>query len=218
MKFNKIGLYFGSFNPMHVGHVHVVKQALKIAIDKLCLVVSPQSPFKDLKTLAPYDDRIEMARLTLKDNKLDDRVEVVKWEKDKYPSFTIETLKEASKIYEGQELVMCMGLDNFLEIDKWKDPKDLLEKYSIYVIPRDTDDVSSVISKKVHELKKNITEDIKSVSYSNPFDTISVSATEIRKYIEKGKFFNGLLTPSVENYIKEKKLYGFKEDGKKVGV
>lgn len=205
--YNIIGLYFGSFNPMHIGHLYVIRKALKTAIDKLCLVVSPQSPFKDVNTLASYSDRVEMAKLTIKDAKLDDRVEVVLWEKDKYPSFTIDTLKEASETYKNQEIVIFMGLDNFLEIDKWKDPKDILENYSIYVIPRDMEDVGSVIANKTEELKK-ITPNIKSIGYSNPYDMLSISATEIRKAIKEDKWYRGALTENVEKYIKENKLYG----------
>lgn len=210
-KFNRIGLYFGSFNPMHIGHLHVVRMALKSDIDKLCLVVSPQSPFKDARTLGPFDDRLEMARLTIKDNGLDDKVEVVRWEQDKYPSFTIETLNEASKTYQGQELVMVMGLDNFLDIDKWKNGKEILENYSIYVVPRDTQDVAQDINLKIEDIKKNLTEHVKEVKYSDPLDTVTIAATDIRKGIEKGEFIPNFLSPNVENYIKEKHLYGFKE-------
>ena len=120
-KFNRVGLYFGSFNPMHVGHLFVIEEALKTTIDKLYIIVSPQSPFKDTRDLASFDDRLNMTKITIEEKGLNDRVEVVDWERDRYPSYTIDTLEYAKEhLGRDNDYIIFMGLDNFLSIDSWK--------------------------------------------------------------------------------------------------
>lgn len=208
MKFNRIGFYFGSFNPMHIGHLFVIEEALKIAIDKLYIIVSPQSPFKNKYDLAPFEDRLEMAKLVVNKKGLVGRVEVVDWERDRYPSYTIETLEYAKKLLGiDNEYVIFMGLDNFVSIDTWKYSENIVRNYSIHVIPRDTEDAVGIIRSKTDTLKKLFGK-VKSVSYGNPFNMLSISATDLRKMLREGKDLpEGLIIKDVEEYIKEKKLY-----------
>lgn len=205
--YNKIGLYFGSFNPIHEGHFYVINNALKTTIDKLYLVVSPQSPFKPLNELAPFEDRLEMARLAIKEHGLEDKVEAVNWEEHMYPSYTAQTLKDAIPMLSEKDVVIFMGLDNFLTIDKWKEPKYILENYSIFVIPRDCNDTATVISNKKQELITNITSNIKSIGYSNPLESFKMAATDIRLLIDLNQPTDGMLVKSVREYIDKKKLY-----------
>lgn len=206
-KFNRIGLYFGSFNPIHEGHFHVINTALSTTIDKLYLVVSPQSPFKPISELAPFEDRLEMARIAIKEHNLNDFVEVVDWQKHMYPSYTGKTLRESVPMLKDNEIVIFMGLDNFLTIDKWKEPDYILETCAIFIIPRDTNDAPKIILEKQKELEQNITKNIKGISYSNPLKTFDMSATEIRTLLDVGENVDGMLTNGVQKYLKEKKLY-----------
>lgn len=208
MKYNRIGLYFGSFNPLHAGHLFVIKQALKTAIDVLFVVVSPQSPFKTKEELAPFNDRVAMAELAIMDNDLKDKVKVVRWEMHRYPSYTIDTLEFAKRLL-GKDIsiTIFMGLDNFKSIDTWKCANEIVGEYGIYVIPRTCPDFVEVINDKINQLKEFYGK-IKSISYSNPFDSIEISATQIRKMLsDEEKIPEGWLTPSELEYIGKKDLY-----------
>lgn len=207
MFFNHIGLYFGSFNPIHNGHLWVVKQALKTAIDKLYLVVSPQSPFKPLSELASFEDRLAMAQLAIKENELEDKVEAVDWEKHMYPSYTAKTLQDAVPILKENRVTIFMGLDNFLTIDKWNEPKYILENYYIYVIPRGDEDSVQIIAEKIQQLKNTVTPNIKGVTYSNPYEKFDMAATNIREKVTLGESIDNLTVTSVVNYINDKGLY-----------
>ena len=208
MEYNRIGLYFGSFNPMHSGHFFVIDKALKTAIDALFVVVSPQSPFKTIEELAPFDDRVAMAELAIRDRGLQDKVRVVKWEMEKYPSYTIDTLEFAKELFGKKvDITIFMGLDNFKSIDTWKGANVLVKEYGIYVIPRDCPDFSDVINNKIEQLNEWYG-GVKSISYSNPYESMNISATEIRDMILEGKEIpDGILTPSELTYIQEKNLY-----------
>lgn len=209
MKFNRVGLYFGSFNPMHVGHLFVVRKALETAIDTLFVVVSPQSPFKSLEELAPFNDRVAMAKLAIRDSNLQDRVKVVQWEMARYPSYTIDTLEFAKKILGSDvDITIFMGLDNFKSIDTWKCANEIVGEYGLFIIPRDCPNFEDIINDKIAQLTEFYGK-IKSISYSNPFDSLNMSATEIRKMIANDEMIPaGILTPSVLEYIKDKNLYG----------
>ena len=207
MKYNRIGVYFGSFNPIHEGHIHIVETALKACIDKLYLVVSPQSPFKPLSELASFHDRLTMARLAIDEHGLGDKVEVVDWEEHLYPSYTATTLKSEVPILRENEVVIFMGLDNFLSIEKWKEPQYILKNYIIDVIPRGNADVIGIIQNKVKELHDTITPYFKGIVYSNPFSLVDISATEIRDRIAQNQSIDGLTCTEVRNYIKTNSLY-----------
>lgn len=208
-KNNEIGFYFGSFNPIHIGHLFVIKQALREGqVNKLYLIVSPQSPFKNIADLAPFDDRINMAKLAIAENHLEDKVEVVDWERDQYPSYTIDTLNHAKKLLgEDNEYTIFMGLDNFLSIDTWKCGNIILGEYNIHIIPRDCENPVKVISDKLVDLYEWY-EKVKGVTFGNPDESISICATDIRKFFSKNQDLpKGLIPKSVEEYIKKKKLY-----------
>ena len=193
---------------MHIGHLFVIEKALKTAIDKLYVVVSPQSPFKSMYDLASFNDRLEIAKATIKDRGLEDRVEVVDWERNNYPSYTIDTLEHAKKLLgENNEYTIFMGLDNFKSIDTWKCSNQIVSEYGIYIIPRDSENPTSIINEKITMLKE-FYGNVKSITYSNPFESISISATDIRNILEKGEVLpKGVLSPSAIKYIQDKQLY-----------
>ena len=201
-----IGIYFGSFNPMHKGHCHVINTALKTTISKLYCVVSPQSPFKPLSELAPYDDRLAMANLTKENNGWGDRVEIADWEKHLYPSFTAHTLQKELPSLNDDKITIFMGLDNFLTLDKWREFEYILENFGIYVVLRGDENAEVQIHQKIDEFKsKNIK--VKSISYNNPLEKVHLSATSIRERLSKGEDVGDDICENVKNYIKEKNLY-----------
>ena len=204
----KIGLYFGSFNPIHEGHIFVAQKALETGIDKLFLVVSPQSPFKPLSELASFNDRLSMTKIAIKSHNLDDKVEAVDWEEYMYPSYTAHTLQKDVPVLRENEVTIFMGLDNFLMIDKWKETDYILENYYIHIIPRgDINKVKDLIKNKITFLKENITVNIKGITYSEIEHTIDISATEIRDKIRNNEEICDIIDNKVLEYIKENKLY-----------
>lgn len=207
MKFNHIGLYFGSFNPIHNGHLWVIEKALNTTIDKLYLVVSPQSPFKPLSELAPFEDRLEMVRLAIKSKGLEEKVEAVNWEEHMYPSYTAKTLQAAVPMLQENKITIYMGLDNFLTIDKWKEPQYILENFGIYVIPRGEENSIDLITNKVKELRENVTTNLKGITYSNPFDVFNMAATNIREKICLNESIDNMTVKEVIDYIQKKNLY-----------
>lgn len=131
----KIGLLFGSFNPIHIGHLIIANyMANHTELDKVWLVVTPQNPLKKYGSLINTYDRLEMARLAT-DNA--ENIEVSDVElKLPQPSYTIDTLTHLKEKYPQHEFVLIMGSDNLAGLPKWKNYKLILRDYRIYVYPR----------------------------------------------------------------------------------
>ncbi|WP_158796251.1 nicotinate (nicotinamide) nucleotide adenylyltransferase [Pedobacter sp. L105] len=131
----KTGLFFGSFNPVHAGHLIIASYMANFTdIDEVWLVVSPQNPLKDKKGLANMYDRLEMARLA---TELAEKITVSDIEfKLPQPSYTIDTLTYLHEKYPGREFVLIMGADNLASLKKWKNYEVLLKNYQLYIYPR----------------------------------------------------------------------------------
>jgi nicotinate-nucleotide adenylyltransferase len=131
----KIGLLFGSFNPIHVGHLIIANyMANYTTLDKVWLVVSPQNPLKKYNDLINTYDRLEMAKLATDDS---NKLEVSDVElRLPQPSYTIDTLTYLKEKYPQHEFALIMGSDNLVSLPKWKNYKLILRDYQIYVYPR----------------------------------------------------------------------------------
>lgn len=131
----KIGLLFGSFNPIHVGHLIIANyMANYTSLDKVWLVVSPQNPLKKYGDLINTYDRLEMAKLAT-DNSNNLSVSDVELRLPQ-PSYTIDTLTHLKAKYPQHEFALIMGSDNLVSLPKWKNYKLILRDYQIYVYPR----------------------------------------------------------------------------------
>ncbi|MBB3054444.1 nicotinate (nicotinamide) nucleotide adenylyltransferase [Mucilaginibacter gotjawali] len=131
----KIGLLFGSFNPIHVGHLIIANyMANYTTLDKVWLVVSPQNPLKKYHDLINTYDRLEMAKLAT-DNSTKLEVSDVELRLPQ-PSYTIDTLTHLKEKYPQHEFALIMGSDNLVSLPKWKNYKLILRDYQIYVYPR----------------------------------------------------------------------------------
>lgn len=140
----KIGLYFGSFNPLHNGHMNVANYVVDyMNLDKLLFIVSPNNPFKNPKNLCDVDIRIKMVDAVVSKNpkfEVSD-VEVMLSK----PSYTINTINKLFEIYgSDNEFYMIMGLDNWIEINKWKDFETIIKNVKILVLPRISSSISSI--------------------------------------------------------------------------
>ena len=188
----KIGLFFGSFNPIHHGHLILATTLLNNTdLEKVWLIVSPQSPFKNNKSLAHEFDRFDMAQQATFDV---DGVEVkdIEFSMPK-PSYTIDTLVYLTEKHPGHEFVVIIGEDNLTHFHKWKNSDQLLKDYSSYVYPR-----PGVSETDFHNHPK-----VKLIDASE----MNISASYIRKCVKEKKSIQYLVPDSVVEYIKAKKIY-----------
>lgn len=130
-----IGLLFGSFNPVHNGHLAIAQAVVNAAFaHEVWLVVSPQNPFKDPKSLLNQYDRLHLARLATENNP-HLRASDFEFQLPK-PSYTIDTLTYLQERHPHHQLVLIMGADNLQSFHRWKNYEQILKYYTIVVYPR----------------------------------------------------------------------------------
>jgi len=189
----KIGLFFGSFNPIHIGHLAIGNYAVTFGdFDEIWLVVSPHNPLKSKDLLIDEKHRLAMAELAVKSLDLPVKICDIEMRLPK-PSYTINTLQTLEKENNNCEFCVIMGADSLNDIELWKDYQKILENYKIYVYPRLGYDAKLLCDK------------YKTLLLSAPI--IEISSTFIRENISKGKNMNAFVAPEVNKYIKENKLY-----------
>ncbi len=131
----KTGLFFGSFNPVHTGHMIIANyMATQTDLDKVWLIVSPHNPLKNRQTLAKDYDRLHLVNLAIDEN-LDLQASDIEFHLPK-PSYTVDTLAYLHEKYPEREFVLIMGSDNLETLEKWKNYEVLLRDYMIYVYVR----------------------------------------------------------------------------------
>jgi nicotinate-nucleotide adenylyltransferase len=194
----KTGLYFGSFNPIHIGHLAIAGYMTGYAgLDQVWFVVSPHNPLKKKETLLADRHRLYMVELAIGDN---DHLRVSDIEfRMKIPSYTIDTLTFLSEKYPGNEFALVMGQDNLYTFHKWKNAGELIKKHAIYVYPRpgvvkpDNLFLDELIEKAdIHMVDAPLME---------------ISGTFIRNGIKAGKDMSYFLPPPVWKYIEEMHFY-----------
>ncbi len=195
----KIGLFFGSFNPIHIGHLILANYILEHSdMQELWFVVSPQNPFKDKKTLLKDHNRLDMVQLAIK-NYPKMRASNVEFSLPT-PSYTIDTLTYLQEKHPDYSFSLIMGEDNLKSLHKWKNYKLLLKNHQIIVYPRILgEDISTPLN--VTELKNH--ENIHQIDAP----IIELSATEIRNMIKEGKNTRPMLPPEVFEYLDGSSFY-----------
>jgi nicotinate-nucleotide adenylyltransferase len=188
----KIGLFFGSFNPIHIGHLIIANiMAETTDLDKVCFVVSPQNPFKPSKGLLHEFDRYDMVRAAVYDSyKLE--VSDIEFHLPK-PSYTIHTLVHLKERHPDKQFKVIIGEDNLATFTKWKSADIILQDYGLYVYPRPNAQPSEL---KTHPNVK-ITE----------APMIDISATFIRNCIKKNQSVRYLVPDAVEEMIRTRGFY-----------
>lgn len=188
----KIGLFFGSFNPIHTGHLIIANlMAETTDLKKVWFVVSPHNPFKESKSLLHEFDRYDMVRAAIYDN---NKLEVsdVEFHLPK-PSYTIHTLVHLNEKHPEKEFKVIIGEDNLGNFVKWKNYRQILEQYGLYVYPRPEAQPSEL---KMHP---NVT------MIDAP--TLDISATFIRNCIRKKQSVRYLVPDAVYAIIRAKGFY-----------
>jgi nicotinate-nucleotide adenylyltransferase len=152
----RIGLYFGSFNPIHVGHLIIADYfSQQNLFDEVWLVVSPHNPLKDPSDLASVDHRLEMARSATADHSA---LKVCDIEtRLPSPSFTVNTMKALQEQYPEVQWSVIIGEDSLVHFDKWKDYQWLMETFSFFVFPRhNSPDKTLQMPMRMHEKVLNV--------------------------------------------------------------
>ena len=188
----KIGLFFGSFNPIHTGHLIIANVMVETTdLDKIWFIVSPQNPFKPSKGLLHEFDRFDMVQAAINDNY---KFEVSDFEFNlPKPSYTIHTLVHLSEKHPDKEFKVIVGEDNLERFVHWKNYEQILENYGLYVYPRPNAQPSPL---KTHPNVRMVEAPL-----------LEISATFIRNIIRKGQSVRYLVPDAVEERIKAKKFY-----------
>ncbi len=188
-------LYFGSFNPVHRGHIALAEYAIANDIaDQVILIVSPQNPHKQSADLAAEFSRYEMCVAACQASKYPEQILVSAVEFTlPRPSYTIDTLRFLSENFgESMSFSILMGADNIARFDQWKQYEQILADYPVFVYPRPGYQVDKFADR---------------VTYLADAPLFDFSATDVRKALLAGKPIGDMVCPEVERYIKSNKLW-----------
>ncbi len=191
-KQKKIGLFFGSFNPIHIGHLIIANYFVEYTdLDKVWFVVSPQNPFKEKKSLLEDHHRLALARIAVEDD-LRFWVSDMEFHMPK-PSYTIDTLTYLEEKYPDNQFILLAGSDQLPNFHKWKNSEVILELYEMYVYARPGYSNS--------EFEKHPRVKI----FNTP--QMEISSTFIRKSIREGRDMRYMLPQKVWEYIRDMHFY-----------
>lgn len=195
----KIGLYFGTFNPIHVGHLIIANYTVDFTeVDEVWLIVSPHNPLKKKSSLLEDHHRLQLVRVAIEDNPrlVASNVEFGLPQ----PSYTINTLAHLEEKYPEQEFCLIMGEDNLRSIHKWKNYEELLKNHEVFVYPR----VRQENEAPEDEIPLPIPETaIRRIDAP----LMNISASFIREAIRNGHDVKYMLTEPVERYVREMHFY-----------
>lgn len=191
----RVGLFFGSFNPIHTGHLIIAQHILSYTdLDKICFVVSPQNPVKPKETLLADYHRLALVNLAIEDNP-DFFSSDIEFHLSK-PSYTINTLTHLQEKYPEREFSLIMGEDNLNTLHNWKNADQIAKQFPIIVYPRidmeatpNTDFISSLRMNRVDA------------------PIVKISSSYIRNLIKNDLPFNYVVPDKVRNYIGEMHFY-----------
>jgi nicotinate-nucleotide adenylyltransferase len=188
----KTGLFFGSFNPIHIGHMAIANYMLSFeGLNEIWFIVSPQNPFKQKQTLLPERQRLEMVHLAI-NNAPGYRASDIEFSLPQ-PSYTIHTLAYLKEKFPNREFILIMGQDNLSSFHKWKNYEMILANYSILVYPRQDAQTSEF---EKHPSVK--------LTEAPQFD---ISSTFIRNAFAKNYDIRFYLPDKVFQYIDEMNFY-----------
>ncbi len=211
----RIGIYGGTFNPIHVGHMEAAKAAVKkLRLEKLYLIPTGLPPHKALGTDAPpAGKRLEMAALAAEElggEALD--LELRREGK----SYTLDTLRELKKRFPKDHLFLLMGTDMFLSFQDWREPKKIAKLATLCAFSRESRDGTDRLPAQKKRLKKALDADVELISLPH---VVEISSTRLREDLAQGgELAKQYLTPAVYGYILREGLYGTKADLKHLSL
>lgn len=192
----KVGLYFGTFNPIHIGHLIIANHMAEFSdLDEVWFVITPQSPFKVKKSLLDNHHRLRMVEEAIEDNYPKLKASTIEFNLPQ-PNYTVDTLVHLGEKYgDKYHFSLMMGEDNLKSFHKWKNYEVILEHHDVYVYPRISEGEVNhqfLNHPKVHRVAAPIVE---------------ISSTFIRKNHKLGKNIKPLLPPKVWTYLDEMNFY-----------
>ena len=187
----KIGLYFGSFNPVHVGHLIIASHvANNTDLNQVWFVLSPQNPLKPSKSLLNEYHRFHLVQSALEgENKL--KASNIEFQLPK-PSYTVNTLAYLKEKFIHHEFAIIMGSDSYCNINKWKNFEVILANYEIYIYRRPGFDITDNLNSRIHILEAPLLE---------------ISSTQIRNLIKAGKSIRYMVPDIVKEEIEANNYY-----------
>lgn len=181
----KVGLYFGSFNPIHIGHLILVNHILnETDLEKIWFIVSPLNPFKNPQKLINEYDRLHLVQKAIEDD-LRFKVSDIEFSLPK-PSYTVHTLVYLKEKYPEHSFSIIMGSDSFQNLDKWKNPEIIAKDYPIIIYKRPGFEVINKLNAKTHVMDAPL---------------LQISSTQIRELIKAGKSIKYLVPSNIEEEI-----------------
>ncbi len=191
-KTKNTGLFFGSFNPIHAGHVMIANYMVEFEkMDEIWFIVSPQNPFKSEGELLPQEHRFNMVKVAI-NGFSNIKVSDVEFSMPR-PSYTINTLNYLSQKHPDSKFHILMGNDNIINIHRWKDAKTILENYPVLVYPRSGYPIDR------NELPANVR--------ITGAPLIDLSSTMIREWLKEKHDIRAFLPQGVYEYITTQKLF-----------
>lgn len=187
----KIGLYFGSFNPIHTGHLIIASHiAANLDLHEVWLVVSPQNPFKNSQSLLNENHRLNLVRTAIEGEKKI-KASNVEFKLPK-PSFTVNTLTYLKEKYPSYEFVIIMGSDSFQNFPGWKNAALLSKEHEVYIYPRPGFDIYNKLNTKIKIIEAPLLE---------------ISSSHIRNLLASGKSIRYLVPDNVKEEIEANHYY-----------
>lgn len=188
-----VGLFFGSFNPVHTGHLIIANyMADYTGLDEIWLIVSPQNPFKESDELLDENARFELLNLAIQDDKRLKALDI-EFHLDR-PSYTIHTLSHLRKLYPEVNFTLIIGGDNLQNFHKWKDYEEILRNHKVFVYAR-----AGIVEKPLLSNNPQIK------LFEVPL--LNISSTYIRESIQAGKSIRYLVPEPVRKSILERNYY-----------
>ncbi len=202
----KTGLFFGSFNPIHIGHTAIANYFVEYTgLQQVWFVVSPHNPLKERASLLPEYHRLELVNLALEDD-FRFRATDIEFRLPK-PSYTIDTLTYLSEKYPQREFILIMGADNLVTLHKWKNFEELVKNYAIIVYPRKGAD-----TRQLHPSLEKLMKQARLTVSQAPL--IEVSSSFLRQSIREGRDMRFFFRKPVWEYIRDMHFYEEKIKGR----
>ena len=184
----RIGLFGGTFNPIHVGHLTIAEEArLSAGLDRVIFIPSGESYFKVPREIASREDRLQMTKLACG---------------DAYEVSDIDTCRAFQEMYPEDTLYLILGADSLMEIDRWRDPGAIFDAVTVLAFTRGGEDAAAFTA-EAERLRKKYGARIEIIDVF----MLDVSSSDIRRFIAGGHAFRHLVSEPVYRYIKEHKLY-----------
>ena len=197
----KTGIYGGTFNPIHKGHLHIVEAFRKgLGLDRVLLIPTRVPPHKAAPDLASPQDRFAMCQLAIQGQPWLELSDMEMRREGK--SYTAETLEELSALYPQDQFYLLMGEDMFLTLGRWYRPETIFSLASVCTTPRSPDGLDALRQKALE-----YTGQFQARCFLEHIPYLPISSTQVRQAVARGEDISGLVPQAVAAYMKERGLY-----------